>query len=142
MGVLDNTRSCVDQDGGESLHIVFGESRLITIRIENVYHSLASVCEGNGRGSLEFLKFGGSRLAVSAPIRFADHNRLVLTLKAITLLCIVVNEQNNQKQNNNQSINQFHSILFFYFLDPLSKRQHMLLRFQRSTNHLNHDHDS
>jgi hypothetical protein len=24
----------------------------------------------------------------------------------------------------------------------LSKRQHMLLRFQRSTNHLNHDHDS
>jgi len=86
MGVLHNTRSCINQDGGKSLHRVFGESRLVTVSIEDVYHGLASVCKGNGGGSLKFLKFGRSRLAVSAPIRFADHNRLILTLKAVALL--------------------------------------------------------
>ena len=86
MGVLYYTRSRVNQDGGESLHAVFGEGRLITVGIEDIYHGLASVREGNGRGRLEFLKFGGSCLAVSAPIRLADHNRLIITLKAVTLL--------------------------------------------------------
>jgi hypothetical protein len=52
---------------------------------------------------------------VSTPISFADHNGLVFTLKAIALFCLVVNENDDQKQNNNQSINEFHSILFLYF---------------------------
>ena len=86
MGVLYYTRSCVNQDGGESLHTVFGEGRLITVGIEDIYHGLASIGKGNGRGRLEFLKFGGSRLAVSAPICLADDNRLVITLKAVALL--------------------------------------------------------
>ena len=86
MGVLYYTRSRINQDGGESLHAVFRESSLVAIGVEDIYHGLASVRESNGRGRLELLKFGGSRLAVSAPICLADDNRLIITLKAIALL--------------------------------------------------------
>ena len=86
MRILHHTRTYINQDGGESLHTVFGESGLVPIRIEDVYHGLASIRKSNGRGRLKFLKFGGRRLAVSAPIRLTDHNRLILTLKAVALL--------------------------------------------------------
>jgi hypothetical protein len=97
--VLDRVGSIDDQNAGKSADVVLLHFLLVGVGVKDLHGGGTATRKSEWAGG-EFLEFRGSLLAMTAPIRLANHNGRTCTRKSLISLTIQAKSNKEKYQYN------------------------------------------
>ena len=99
--ILHGLSAVYHKNSRESANLVLTDFSLVLVSIQNLDGGGGAILQCDGGRRQQFLEFGGGRLAMTTPIRFADHHRLRgATFKALTGW--IANKKTDDYKNENE----------------------------------------